>query len=105
MALLGDLETSVMEVLWGSDRPLSVHEVHSALRKERDLAYTTIMTVLCRLTKKGIASRQLEGRAWLYKPVATRVDMVMGEIQDLLSGLPATEQSAALERIAEKVAS
>ena len=68
---LGELERAIMEVLWESDAPLTVREV-SARLTERDLAHTTVMTVLDRLAKKGFARRQRDGRAWRYCPAATR---------------------------------
>lgn len=41
---LGDLELAVLEHLWDCDRPQTVREVHDALRTQRRLAYTTVMT-------------------------------------------------------------
>lgn len=73
---LGDLERSVMEQLWDSAgaRPAgsSVREVLEALPAERGLAYTTVMTVLDRLSKKGLVTRERDGRAWRYTPAGTR---------------------------------
>lgn len=65
-----------MERLWAADQPLSVREVHSALGSERELAYTTVMTVLDRLAKKQVVSRERDGRAWIYRPVQSRESMV-----------------------------
>lgn len=50
---------------------MTVREVAEALQ-ERDLAYTTVMTVLDRLAGKGMVEREREGRAWSYRPAATR---------------------------------
>jgi predicted transcriptional regulator len=73
---LGDLERAVMEQLWGSaaQRPggASVREVLEALPAERGLAYTTVLTVLDRLSKKGLVTRERDGRAWRYTPAGTR---------------------------------
>ena len=73
---LGDLERSVMEQLWDSTgrRPegASVRDVLEALPGERGLAYTTVMTVLDRLSKKGLVTRERDGRAWRYTPAGTR---------------------------------
>src|SRR6202000_3317141 len=68
---LGDLERAIMDVLWGTPQSLTVREV-SAQLTERDLAHTTVMTVLVRLAKKGFARRERDGRAWRYRPAATR---------------------------------
>ncbi|MEO7269035.1 MAG: BlaI/MecI/CopY family transcriptional regulator [Knoellia sp.] len=73
---LGDLERVVMEQLWESSarRPegASVRDVLEALPGDRSLAYTTVMTVLDRLSKKGLVTRERDGRAWRYTPAGTR---------------------------------
>lgn len=86
-----------MEILWAHpEQAMSVREVHERLARRRDLAYTTVMTVLDRLSKKDIVHRQLEGRAWLYRPARTRVDLVAGEIGELLAWLSPTERTEVL---------
>lgn len=100
MAVLGELESAVMDILWSHRSALSVREVHELLWQDRDLAYTTVMTVLDRLSKKGIADRKLEGRAWLYSPAVTRVELVRARIAELLEGLPPDERTAVVEGLA-----
>jgi predicted transcriptional regulator len=68
---LGKLERAVLDVLWDRATPCLVRDVVDALA-DRDLAYTTVMTVLDRLAKKGMVSRERDGRAWRYQPRATR---------------------------------
>jgi predicted transcriptional regulator len=68
----GELEASVMDLLWDAERPLLVREVVDLLHPRRPLAYTTIMTVLDNLHRKGVLSRARDGRAWVYEPVLTR---------------------------------
>jgi predicted transcriptional regulator len=97
---LGDLERAIMEVLWDSDQALTVREV-SARLTERNLAHTTVMTVLDRLAKKGFAKRQRDGRAWRYCPAATRETYVT---ELMLTALEQTgDRSAALTRFAQSV--
>jgi predicted transcriptional regulator len=97
---LGDLERAIMEVLWDSDEALTVREV-SARLTERNLAHTTVMTVLDRLAKKGFAKRQRDGRAWRYCPAATRETYVT---ELMLTALEQTgDRSAALTRFAQSV--
>ncbi len=62
---LPDLELTCLRILWHNG-DLNVHEVRRLLRPHRELAYTTVMTVLDRLTRKGAASRRKVGRAHLY---------------------------------------
>ncbi|TDO35153.1 putative transcriptional regulator [Kribbella sp. VKM Ac-2527] len=69
---LGDLEAAVMDRLWAWEQPATVREVLDDLRRDRDLAYTTVMTVLDNLHRKGWLTRELDGRAYRYRPVASR---------------------------------
>jgi len=64
--LLGELEQAIMAVVWERDA-VSVRAVHNALRPERSLAYTTVMTVMSRLADKDILIRQKRGRAYVYR--------------------------------------
>ena len=65
------LELECLKVLWqlGEGR---VRDVRQALLPERRLAYTTVMTVLDRLARRGAASRRKAGRSFLYTPQVTR---------------------------------
>jgi predicted transcriptional regulator len=97
---LGELERAIMEVLWQTDVSLTVREV-SARLPERNLAHTTVMTVLDRLAKKGFARRQRDGRAWRYCPSATR-EAYVAEL--MLTALDQTgDRTAALTRLARSV--
>jgi predicted transcriptional regulator len=69
--LLPALELEVMKVLWQL-RTATVGQVQIELRRRRSFAYTTVMTVLDRLAKKGAVSRQKQGRGYLYTPVLSR---------------------------------
>ena len=89
-----------MDVLWETDAPLTVREV-SARLPDRNLAHTTVMTVLDRLAKKGFARRQRDGRAWRYCPAATRETYVT---ELMLTALDeAGDRTAALTRFAQSV--
>ena len=68
---------------------------------ERNLAHTTVMTVLDRLAKKGFAKRERDGRAWRYCPAATRETYVT---ELMLTALDQTgDRTAALTRFAQSV--
>jgi predicted transcriptional regulator len=96
---LGDLERAIMEVLWRSDSALTVREVSNGL--SQSLAHTTVMTVLDRLSKKGFARRERDGRAWRYRPAATR-EAYVAEL--MLTALEQTgDRDAALARFARSV--
>jgi predicted transcriptional regulator len=88
-----------MEVLWQTDSALTVREVSNGLTQS--LAHTTVMTVLDRLAKKGFARRERDGRAWRYRPAATR-EAYVAEL--MLTALAQTgDRDAALARFAKSV--
>ena len=59
LAFLGPLEARVMDIVWA--RPtVTVRQVYEILRAEREIAYTTIMTILANLYKKGLLARDAE---------------------------------------------
>jgi predicted transcriptional regulator len=68
-SLLGPLEREVMRALWAAEEPLSVRAVLETLNRRRrpKLAYTTVMTVLSRLTDKEIVRRRRVGRGYAYE--------------------------------------
>lgn len=88
MAELGDLEAAVMTLLWDTTRPLSVRQVLEAVTPARDIAYTTVMTVMDRLYKKGHLTRSPAGNAFLYAPAATRADYTATLMAGALAGDP-----------------
>jgi predicted transcriptional regulator len=97
---LGELERSIMDILWAHAGPLTAREV-GRLIADRDLAPTTVMTVLDRLTRKNFLSRTRDGRAWRYEPAASR-DAYVAEL--MLEALDMTgDRSAALTRFAQTV--
>ena len=75
---LGELEAQVMSVVWKKGEA-TVQDVKDALEPERKLAYTTVMTVLSRLTKKGMLRRHKEGRAYVYSPADSQ-EQVAGSL-------------------------
>ncbi len=73
--LLGPLEAEVMRALWKAGEPLTVRELLGRLNEGRPqrLAYTTVMTVMNRLSKKGALRRDRRGRGYAYEPTADDV--------------------------------
>ncbi|MBA4495298.1 BlaI/MecI/CopY family transcriptional regulator [Paenactinomyces guangxiensis] len=65
--LLGPLEIEIMNILWGQGQA-TVQDVLEQLQKNKDYAYTTIMTVMSRLTKKGVLKREKKGKVFVYQP-------------------------------------
>ena len=72
MRRFGELEAVIMDRLWEQGRPMLVREMVENLRSERPLAYTTVMTVMENLHRKGWLRRERDGRAWRYEPTGSR---------------------------------
>jgi predicted transcriptional regulator len=101
---LGDLERAVMDHLWSAPHPQTVRQVHEALSEHRDLAYTTVMTVLQRLAKKNLVSQLRDDRAHRYAPVHGRDELVAGLMVDALDQAADTGgRRAALVHFVERV--
>jgi predicted transcriptional regulator len=82
--VLGPLELMVMEIVWARPHS-SVRDVSSHL--ERPLAYTTVMTTLDRLYKKGMLVRRKDDRAFVYTASLTRDDWGRKQAGELVAGL------------------
>lgn len=101
MRKLGELEARIMGLLWAWARPASVREVLEAIAVERQLAYTTVMTVMDNLYRKGWLLRDQEGRAYLYRPASSRENYVAELMHDALSA--STDHAATLVRFTEQL--
>ncbi len=83
----GQLEGQVMELVWRKGSA-TVREVHRALNhRQKDLAYTTVMTVMSRLNEKGFLGREPEGNAFRYHPTASREEFLAKASLKVFSGL------------------
>ena len=84
--LLGDLEREIMELMWTRTEG-SVRDALAALNEhratDRQLAYTTVMTVMARLAEKGLLKRRLVGKAHEYEAADTRDGYLARASQDL----------------------
>jgi predicted transcriptional regulator len=67
---LPPLELQCMKILWALEKG-TVREIRARLQTERPLAYTTVMTVMDRLSRKGVVEREKRGRAHLYRPAVS----------------------------------
>jgi len=80
---LTDAELEIMQVVWdlGSG---TVRQVHEALNQRRSLAYTTVMTMMGILEDKGHLTRTKQGRAYLYRPVRPKSQVIAGMVDDFV---------------------
>ena len=89
--VLGPLEIAVMEILWAQGES-NVHDVVEKLG--RPLAYTTVMTTLDRLYKKGLLSRHKSERAFLYSTRQTRLEWEEKRAGEFVAGFLNGPQAA-----------
>ena len=68
----GHLEAVVMDRLWERDGATAVREVFEDLLRDREIAYTTVMSTMDNLHRKGWLSRERDGKAYRYWPSMTR---------------------------------
>lgn len=85
MRPFGELESVVMDHLWAAGEPLTVRDVLSRLDRNPPLAYTTVMTVMDNLHRKGFLDRERDGRAFRYWPTKDRAAHTAELMHDLLS--------------------
>ena len=88
MRRFGELEAVIMDRLWARNRPMLVREVVDELHNDRALAYTTVMTVMENLYRKGWLRRERDGRAWRYEPTGSRSSYTSALMSDALDTSP-----------------
>jgi predicted transcriptional regulator len=74
--VLTPLELDIMKAVW-QDPPVTVRDVQERIRPVRNLAYTTVMTIMDRLHQKGFLTRELQSRTHQYSPA-----IAYGEVRD-----------------------
>ncbi|HXK03847.1 MAG TPA: BlaI/MecI/CopY family transcriptional regulator [Verrucomicrobiae bacterium] len=79
------LELACLKALW-SLKEGNVRAVQQVLAPSRPLAYTTVMTVLDRLVRKGRLARHKVGRSFVYSPTASRDTLRKAAVRELLDG-------------------
>ncbi|WP_280265790.1 BlaI/MecI/CopY family transcriptional regulator [Nocardia wallacei] len=83
----GELETVVMDRLWNRDGvPTTVRELFDELTAEREIAYTTVMSTMDNLHRKGWLERRREGKAFRYWPTLTREQHSARLMREALDG-------------------
>ena len=99
---LHDLEATIMDVVWSKQLvSFAVGDVLAILEKQRDIAYTTVMTTVTRLYEKGILERERDGKRYLYSPKLTREVFMESTAREVLDEAVGGHQ--AMVMLAEKV--
>ena len=101
--ILGDLEADVMEAMWERGRA-TVHDVQEQLAAaDRELAYTTVMTVMSRLADKGLLEKQKDGTAYVYMPAVSKEEFTRRSVGTVLSELLDDFTAPAMSQFVELV--
>jgi BlaI family penicillinase repressor len=83
---LTGLQLDIVRVLW-SEGEATVAEVRDRLPENRNLATTTVATVLSRLEKQKVVTRRLDGRQYVYRPTVTENQVRRSMVADLVGSL------------------
>lgn len=104
-AALFDLEADIMEVVWEKGwQEFVVADVKRELERDRDIAYTTVMTTVVRLHEKGILDRDREGRRYAYRPTMSRDQFTESMARSLLGSLSGLAHGQAMALLVDQVA-
>jgi predicted transcriptional regulator len=87
----GGLETVIMHMVWDHDSPVTVRELLGELRQERAIAYTTVMSTMDNLHRKGWLARAKDGKAYRYTATASREEYSARLMAEALAGGGDTE--------------
>lgn len=83
---LGELDIDILTVVWDRNQA-TVKDVFEVLYDSRRLAYTTIMTVMSRLAKKGVLQQDRSTTPYVYSPVISRQDLAFSIINHVVDRL------------------
>ena len=88
--VLGELESEIMEIIWRRKDATSVKDMAGILGKRRQIAYTTVMTIMARLVNKGVLIRHLSGPSYLYEPKVTKDQFMARAVHGIFSSAVST---------------
>ena len=101
--VLGELETQIMEIIWQSQEPVLVSDVIKVLSKKRDIAYTTVMTIMGRLTDKGLLKRTSFGKAYIYNPAYSKDTFLTNVSKQIIKNLISSFGDTAVANFAQEL--
>ncbi|MEX0974023.1 MAG: BlaI/MecI/CopY family transcriptional regulator [Bacillota bacterium] len=99
---LGGLESKVMNAVWSIGR-CTVREVYDRLRVEQDLAYTTVMTVMSRLSNKGFLKREMVDGSYFYESAMSRQEFRSALVGEVLDSLLESFSEETVAHLADRV--
>lgn len=101
--VLGSLESEIMEVVWRKGEEVCVRDVLDEIATRREIAYTTVMTIMGRLAEKKLLDKRKQGQAFYFRPAMTREEftgrVVGGVLDDLLADFGETAVAHFIDRV------
>jgi len=101
--VLGSLESEVMEAIWGKEEEVCVRDVLEVLNSRREIAYTTVMTIMGRLVQKKLLCGRKEGNTFYFAPLFTREDFAGRIVGSVVDDLLADFSDATLSHFMRRV--
>lgn len=95
-----ELELEILKVVWRIE-PATVRQVRDGLSVVRDLAYTTVMTVMSIMADKGYLSRQKDGRSYVYKAVYREQKASRNLLKDIVDRVFGGSTTAVMQHLLE----
>ena len=90
-AILGPLEADVLNVVYEMEKPVKVREVYEKMKRERKIAYTTIMSTMNTLFEKGLLDRRIVGgrggHLYVYWPKMSRTEIERSAVKQIIDSL------------------
>ena len=87
----GELEAVIMHRVWDHDGAVTVRDLFDELREARPIAYTTVMSTMDNLHRKGWLARERDGKAYRYTAVASREEYSARLMREALAEAGDTE--------------
>ncbi|HLJ99306.1 MAG TPA: BlaI/MecI/CopY family transcriptional regulator [Streptosporangiaceae bacterium] len=87
----GELESVIMELVWDRSGQVTVREIFEQMQRDRTIAYTTVMSTMDNLHRKGWLDRVKDGKAYRYMATASREEYSARLMREALTGGRNTE--------------
>ncbi len=80
---LTDQELEIMKIVW-QVKSVTVRDVYEALLERRHIAYTTVMTMMSILERKGYLKKRREDRAYVYRATRPQAQVIKGMVREFV---------------------
>ena len=100
---LGELEKSVMDLIWEQKEPVTVRFVYENLSNKRKIAYTTVMTIIGRLAEKGLLKKKSERKAYIYQAAYTKDKFLTKITHQIIKNFVSNFGDAAVAHFVEEI--